>query len=109
MNCNIVEQAICDLLDKLSRYQSVDEIRMFGSQVLEYNQKSDIDIMILYNNINDYEYIIKDLSKISYERNILIHPVMFEQNIEELEQNYFIKENILKKSKIIYQKKPHFT
>jgi predicted nucleotidyltransferase len=96
-------------LAELSKYKSINEIRMFGSQVKQSNLKSDIDIMILYDNNDEYELIIKDLVKISHENDIIIHPVVYEKNIDDLKENYFINENIIKKSKIIFQRTPHCT
>jgi predicted nucleotidyltransferase len=97
-----IKHAITNLLIELQKYNSVNEIRLFGSQALEYKEKSDIDLLIICINQSEYKDIIKTVSLASQHNNLLFHPVVYHQDISILQENIYIKENILEKSIVLF-------
>jgi len=91
------------IIKEMSSCISINEIRLFGSQLLKPNSKSDIDLVIFCIDNFEYNEIIKKLGMITCEYNQFIHPIIYDYDINRIKKNNFIKENILNKSKIIFK------
>jgi predicted nucleotidyltransferase len=102
---NKVKEKIGEIIEALKKYTSIYEIRLFGSQATKYSEKSDIDLAILCHHKNEYLSILKEIAELSVIHSMLIHPVIFEEEIEEICKNKYKKENIIDKSIIVYTNK----
>lgn len=102
MRFDVVKETIDLIVLMLKEFKSIYEIRLFGSQNEKHNNESDIDIAILCYNKNDYNDILKCLVSISERQKTLIHPVIFQESIEEICKNKYKKLNIIDESSIIY-------
>lgn len=100
----IISNVIDDVTNKLKEINTVNEIRLFGSQVKSYNINSDIDILVLCSNNDSYELIMEKLSKIVNEYKILIHPVIKIINKNEVITNRFIIKYVLNESRILFNR-----
>ena len=96
------------IIKELSLCVTVNEIRLFGSQLDSPNSSSDIDLVIFCNNKTEYSSIITKLGILICKYKQFIHPVIYEKSISEIEENKFINNNIIKKSKIIFKTMQHF-
>jgi predicted nucleotidyltransferase len=94
-----------NVINDLSLCITVNEIRIFGSQLDNPNPNSDIDLAIFCNDNTEYNNIMTKLGIITCKFKQFIHPVIYEKSIAELEKNEFINNHILKKSKVLFKGK----
>jgi predicted nucleotidyltransferase len=92
-----------NIINDISLCLTVNEIRIFGSQLDSPNPDSDIDLVIFCNDNTEYDNIISKLGIITCKFKQFIHPVIYEKNIGEIEKNEFINNYILRRSKIIFK------
>jgi predicted nucleotidyltransferase len=95
---NILNEVVVDLKKNVT----INEIRLFGSQVYEHKVTSDIDLFIECSNDEEYEIIIKKISEISCKYKLFIHPVIFTKKLVTMNQYYKI--NIMDNSIILFSK-----
>lgn len=100
-----ISDFIQSIAENLKSFTSIEQVRLFGSQLRTPSKNSDVDIFITVNDSSQYTDILKLLSELSINNSTLIHPVIVEKKDESVRSNKFIKENILDNSEIIYQKK----
>ena len=105
---------ITELLGKVSQlskeYDSIEEIKLFGSQRLKLSDNSDVDILIIIKDNTDKQELLKTLCFLSLNYKILIHPVVLSENEFNMRKNIDLyKNNILKKSIVLFNKKGQLT
>lgn len=103
---NSEKKLLCDLLSNIGKQHStVYEIGYFGSYASNrMNEKSDFDIVLFCNDFSEKICIINILLSLARKFNILIHPIFYMESKEVIEKNKFIKNNIIDKEIVIYQK-----
>ena len=101
----LVDETISGAVDLLKKHKSIYEIRLFGSQTKKQSHLSDIDLAIFCYNKCEYNKIVEEIATISNENKMLIHPVIFDEDINEICKNRYTMENIICGSKILYSNK----
>lgn len=105
-NNSFLEKIRSDLQIIGRKYLSISEIDIFGSYAKgTQKENSDLDIVIFCKDNQHYETIIKEIGLLTIKYKHLIHPVIYTQDKNELENNKYISENILSHSSEIYKEK----
>jgi len=102
---NSVRQIVNRICSICSSTQEVNKAYLFGSQLKRYNDKSDIDVLIVLESDSKKEMLLKKLCALTMEEGKLIHPVIL--NEEEYESRKDIEEyrtNIFSNAKVIYSR-----
>jgi predicted nucleotidyltransferase len=99
-----IDNIVNEVVVALKNFSTIDEIRLFGSQVFKHNNTSDIDLFIECIDNNEYEIIMKALSKISCKYKIFIHPIIFIKNLGIMRKNQYHKKNIIDSSFVLFKK-----
>lgn len=97
---------LCNLLSEIGKqYSTINEIGYFGSYASNtMNEKSDFDIVLFCTDFSEKASIINILLCLVRRFDILIHPIFYMESKELIKKNKFIKNNIIDKEIVIYQK-----
>lgn len=98
---------ISELIAKVSQlgkeYNSIEEIKLFGSQRIRLSSNADLDLLIITNDDAEKDLLLKSLCSLSLSHRILIHPIVLNESEFRIRKQYdLFQNNILKKSIVLF-------